>query len=130
MRAIACLSIRQPWADLIIHHGKDIENRSWPTRFRGRIFVHASKGMTMSEYADAREFAHYEATVSLPEKPLGSMMRGGIIGTVEIVDCVDRSDSPWYCGEWGFVLRDPEPLGFMACRGRLGIFPVPDEIQI
>lgn len=50
------LSIRQPWAWLIIHGGKDIENRTWPTRFRGRVAVHAGKGMTRDEYEAAMLF--------------------------------------------------------------------------
>ena len=37
------LSIRQPWAYLIAIGAKDVENRSWLTRFRGRIYIHASK---------------------------------------------------------------------------------------
>jgi hypothetical protein len=44
------LSIRQPWAWLILNAGKDIENRDWPTHFRGRFLIHASKGMTHDEY--------------------------------------------------------------------------------
>ena len=42
------LSIKQPWASLIAHGIKDIENRTWKTNFRGRIYIHASsisKGM-------------------------------------------------------------------------------------
>lgn len=37
------LSIRQPWAWLIVAGYKDIENRSWPTNFRGRVYIHASR---------------------------------------------------------------------------------------
>jgi len=37
------LSIQQPWAWAIIHGGKDVENRTWPTKFRGRFLVHASR---------------------------------------------------------------------------------------
>jgi hypothetical protein len=44
------LSIRQPWAWLILHAGKDIENRDWPTKYRGPFLIHASKGMTRDEY--------------------------------------------------------------------------------
>lgn len=47
------LSIRQPWAWLIVHGGKDIENRSWHTKFRGRFLVHAAKGMTSNEFTQA-----------------------------------------------------------------------------
>lgn len=41
------LSIRQPWAWMILHAGKDIENREWPTRFRGRVLIHASKAAAL-----------------------------------------------------------------------------------
>lgn len=47
------ISIRQPWASLIVLGIKDIENRSWPTSQRGIVLVHASKGMTRSEHEDA-----------------------------------------------------------------------------
>ena len=37
-----CLSIRQPWAWLIAHGWKNIENRTWPTGYRGRFLIHAA----------------------------------------------------------------------------------------
>ena len=37
------LSVRQPWAWAIIYAGKDVENRTWPTRYRGFVIVHASQ---------------------------------------------------------------------------------------
>jgi len=48
--ASLALSIRQPWAYLIIHAGKDVENREWPTRVRGNILIHAGKTMTRADY--------------------------------------------------------------------------------
>lgn len=131
------LSIRQPWASLILKAGKDIENRTWSTRYRGRILIHAAKGMTRDEHEDAIAFA-VEAIRSDPRnagKPkttlreLGfafkDLQRGGIIGSVEIVDCVSDSASPWFVGPQGFVLRDPQPLPFRPLKGRLGFFEVP-----
>ena len=53
--------------------------------------------------------------------------RGGIIGSVEIVDCVSVSNSRWYMGEWGFVLRDPQPLPFTPWKGQLSFFDVPES---
>lgn len=76
------LSIRQPWAWLIIH-GKDIENRDWYTRFRGRCFVHAAKGCTKDEYEDA---AYFAKKLGIEVPPLKDLERGGIVGTVEISD--------------------------------------------
>ena len=115
------LSIRQPWADLIIHHGKDIENRSWYTNFRGRILIHAAKTMTREEYHEAFKFAYFfTPNINLPV--FESLDRGGIVGSVEIVRCVEKYPSPWFMGRYGFVLRDPKPLPFHPCKGKLGFF--------
>ena len=132
------LSIRQPWASLILQAGKDIENRTWSTRYRGRILIHAAKGMTRDEHEDAIAFA-VEAIRLDPRnagKPKNTtlrelgfafedLQRGGVIGSVEIVDCVSDSASPWFVGPQGFVLRDPQPLPFQPLKGRLGFFEVP-----
>ena len=125
------ISIRQPWAWLIIHGGKDIENRDWPTKVRGRVLIHAAKGMTRDEYGTAlgtallaanRDSGH--ASIAVPA--MSSVDRGGIIGSVEIVDCVSASPSPWFFGRFGFVLRNPIALPFRPMRGMLGFFDVPE----
>lgn len=134
------LSIRQPWASLILKAGKDIENRCWPTKVRGRILIHAAKGMTRAEHEDAIDFgvhairhdprnASAGRTVTLRELgfDFDALERGGIIGSVEIVDCVTASESPWFMGEFGFVLRDPKPLPFTPWKGQLGFFDVPES---
>lgn len=46
------ITVRQPWAWAIIHAGKDIENRSWKTKTRGRVAIHAASGMTHAEYEE------------------------------------------------------------------------------
>lgn len=133
------LSIRQPWASLIIKAGKDIENRDWPTRVRGRILVHAAKGMTRGEHEDAIDFAvnairadpqNAGATKMRTLRELGfavdDLPRGGFVGTVEIVDCVNESASPWFMGRYGFMLRDPQPMDFVPWKGQLGFFNVTD----
>lgn len=116
------LSIRQPWAWLIIHAGKDVENRTWCSNYRGRFLVHAAKGMTQREYQDAKQFAELNGVHNLPE--FDELPRGGIVGSVELTDCLSHSDSTWYTGDTALVLRDPQPLAFMPCPGRLGFFEV------
>ena len=133
------ISIRQPWASLILKAKKDIENRSWPTNLRGRVLIHAAKGMTIQEHEDAIWFAigaikahavGAESTTKVTLRDLGfayeELPRGGIIGSVEIVDCVTESSSPWFMGPCGFVLRNPQPLPFRPWRGQLGFFEVPE----
>jgi hypothetical protein len=113
------LSIRQPWAWAILHCGKDIENRSWPTKVRGRVLIHASKGMTMKEYVNFGCKA-LRRGIDIPR--FDDFERGGIIGEAELVDCVTQSHSPWFSGPYGFVLRDVQQLPFRPCNGLLGFW--------
>lgn len=126
---IPALSIRQPWAWLILNAGKDIENRDWHTNFRGRVLIHASKSCTKAEYADAVDFLEVRKLdhLGIAFPSIDQLQRGGIVGSVEIVDCVEASESPWYMGNFGFVLRNPKPLPFIPWKGRLGFFNVPES---
>ncbi|WP_341743128.1 ASCH domain-containing protein [Azonexus hydrophilus] len=123
------ISIRQPWAWLILNAGKDIENRDWPTHFRGRVLIHASKTCTKAEYEDAMDFMTDRQIlqgIGMNIPSIKGMDRGGIVGSVEIVDCVTKSDSPWFMGQYGFVLRNLKPMPFIPWKGRLGFFNVPE----
>jgi hypothetical protein len=124
------LSVRQPWAWMIIHADKDVENRDWPTKVRGRILIHAEKTMTKKEWDHAWWFS-YDTNAPLKgaeaELTYENIQLGGIIGSVEIYACVTHSPSHWFMGKYGFLLRDPRPLPFTPWRGMLGFFDVPVE---
>jgi hypothetical protein len=118
------LSVRQPWAWAIVHAGKDVENRSWQAvnhglAVRGRIAIHAAKGMTKYEYDDAREFM---AKIGVECPPAKDLMRGGIIGAATVVDVVSDSASNWFFGPRGLVLADAKPCDFIPSVGALGYF--------
>lgn len=129
------LSIRQPWAWLVAHGHKDIENRTWQTKFRGRVLIHASKGMTRAEYAEANEFVF--SSEGIPPKlflelpDFNELQRGGIVGIATIIDCVPpaRGKSPWHIdGAFGFQITAARALPFLECKGALGFFNVPHEV--
>lgn len=135
---ILALSVRQPWPWCMSVPGdaaKDIENRSWRTNQRGVVLIHASSGMTREEYefclAYCREVALIRPFPSMLAMPaFEDLQRGGIVGAVEITDCVSKSDSPWFMGPWGFVLRNYHPLPLIPCRGMPGFFrPTLTEAQ-
>ncbi|WP_245491574.1 hypothetical protein [Mesorhizobium sp. M7A.F.Ca.ET.027.02.1.1] len=94
-----------------------------------------AKGMTRDEYEDCLATIH-EISLTHPFKP-GLMLpafeelpRGGIVGTVDIVDCVAESASPWFFGRYGFVLRNVEPLDeFIPVKGALGFFRWRDNLN-
>lgn len=122
------LSIRQPWAWLIVSGFKNIENRDWPTGYRGRFLVHASKTMTRSDWFACTLFLNGfswgpSVIAQLPEPD--HLQFGGIIGEATLLDCVRSHSSDWFCGEYGFVLADARPLPFTPGRGRLGFFTCP-----
>lgn len=110
---IPALSIRQPWPWLILHAGKNIENRPWSTRFRGRFYIHAAKKIDMAAYEIFRQ-------CGLPA--IDKFSTGGIVGSIELVDCITQSDSDWFLGPYGFVLARPKPIKFRPCKGQLGFF--------
>lgn len=115
------LSIRQPWAWLIVNGYKPVENRNWPTSYRGPVLIHASKTRDLEGYGQALEICELLA-ITLP--PLDDLPMGGFVGEATLHDCVTESDSPWFVGEHGFLLRDARPLTFVPFRGRLGFFNV------
>lgn len=69
------LTIKEPWATLIIDGYKKYEFRSWKTNYRGKILIHA--GMTL-ERNNAEKFKDYHLDYS----------KGAIIGEAEITDCI------------------------------------------
>lgn len=122
------LTIRQPWPWLILHGGKCIENRTWPTRYRGPLAIHAAASMTRAEWYAALMFIR-ERGIKPPievgyEIPMRDELElGAIIGTVEVVDCVTASPSPWFTGPYGLVLRNPVALTRpIPAKGKLGLW--------
>ena len=123
LNPMRALSIRQPWAWMILHAGKTLENRPRRTHIRETILIHASKGMTTREYLDAMTFWEnigIPAGARVPQ--FWEFELGGIVGQVDIVDCVQESNSPWFTGPFGYVLTNPKVLPFRPCRGQLGFF--------
>lgn len=129
------LSIRQPWAGLIVAGYKDIENRNWPTSYRGSILIHAGKlpdndctdGVGYyCEFIDWLEEIGMGHVAHLLGGEINCSRRGGIVGIAEITDCVTESDSPWFTGKYGFVLRNARPLPFTPWKGQQSIFEIPD----
>src|ERR1700712_1986361 len=103
-----CLSLRQPWAWLVVNGFKDIENRSWKTKHRGPLLIHASQ-RPIPNLAEVREEVRRRFRIEIPEE----LQFGGIVGQVNVVDCVTESASPWFLGQVGLVCEDARALPFV-----------------
>jgi hypothetical protein len=115
------LTIRQPWAWAVIHGGKDVENRSWPTKHRGPLLIHAGRAFEFDEYETVKRLA------AQPPPPAREFTHGAIIGVVELVDCLQGSHSEWAVnGQWHWCLRNPQPFDqAVPCPGKLGLWRPP-----
>ena len=115
------LTLRPQWAWFVVNDYKDIENRSWRTPVRGRVWIHASSSrVTRAEYAEFVAICRKRRIKKFPKRE--GFQIGGIVGSVEIVDCVDRSRSFWFGGEYGFVLKNARKTRFKPMKGKLGFF--------
>jgi hypothetical protein len=129
------LSLTQPWAWIVLHGGKRIENRTWDTRLRGPFLIHASKGMTLEQYhsalATCRELGAPSIAARVP--PPDALERGGIVGVANLSHvhspCSPADEPRWKCphawhmaGQYGFALYDVKPLPFLPCKGALGFW--------
>lgn len=120
------LSIRQPWANLIVSGKKSIEVRKWENPYRGKLFIHAGKQI------DKRAASHF---VNISITPVFS-----IIGSVILADIIVLDSNNWeqlkpfhrnwwdYQGEalYGWVFKNPTQLAKPnRWAGKLGLFEIP-----
>lgn len=135
MSASHALSVKQPWATLLVHGYKTIEVRRWPTARRGRILIHAAR------VPDPRPEGW---DLVPPELAEAARLSGGIVGTGDLTDCVEyrgpdafsadqchhRNPTAWFQEPllYGFRFRNLTPLPFRPCSGWMRFFPV-DEVE-
>jgi len=127
------LSIKQPWAALVVHGLKTVEVRRWPTARRRRFLIHAAR--IPDERAEAWKHVR-------PEVRETAKLLGGIIGAVRLSDCVayrsldefmkdaaaHLNEAEWYEEPllYGFSFTNAEVLPFRTYPGWMRFFPVKD----
>lgn len=119
------LTIKQPWVHAILHDGKDVENRSWRSDFRGWLAIHAA--------ATPRRTAEYPRGVRMPE--LAELDYSAIVAIARVADIRESVRSKWFDrparGEinYGWVLSDVRKLKRpIPCKGALGLWNVPKSV--
>ena len=120
------ITIKQPWATLIVEGYKRFEFRSWKTNYRGDILIHAGKGIDKEAMERLKKY--------LPDEiPIGK-----IIGTATLTDCVPMSKefadmlskenndiytTHSFSRNYGFKLENVEKLdNLIEIRGQLGLW--------
>lgn len=137
------LTLTQPWATLVAIGAKRIETRSWPTRYRGPVAIHAAKGLSSIgghsglinlclEQPFARVLAMAGKGLLVPghDLPLGE-----VLATAQLIDCIptyrvaanvsdqEEAFGDFSPGRWAWMLADirqlPTPV---PARGSLGLW--------
>lgn len=125
---LRALTIRQPWATWITLGAKTVENRTWPTRHRGPLAIHA--GAAFEEDAWRTSVVRALPRGTLPG--LTSLPKSAILAVVELAGCHEYKPgccgTPWAekgAGTWHWVLADVRALSEpVECTGRLGLWRV------
>lgn len=110
-RTLTVLTVRSPWCHLIMSGEKDVECRTWRTHYRGTLAIHAAARV---DREGARRFPEIDGPT------------GVILGTVELLDVIEDSSSPWAIDrQFHWVLGNPRPLPtLIPMKGRLGLWTV------
>jgi hypothetical protein len=124
---IPALSLSQPWADHVVYLDKLIENRSWWTKHRGPMLLHAAKSIDDGA----------------PDSPTTPNLRGYLTGICRVIDCLplakaearypDQVAKQFVFGPWCWVLEDRRPLPIaVPVRGMPSLFlpVIKDEAQL
>jgi len=119
------LSIRQPWAELIVRGIKDVENRSWSTEHRGPLAIHAARTFyfNLDDKAEREEWENLRDDYGLDKDKL---VYGALVGTVEVVEVTKQVKSKWHVqGSWGWYVMDAKRLAKpVPKRGMPGLYEV------
>jgi predicted transcriptional regulator len=121
------LSLKQPWAELILQGKKKIEIRKWNTKFRGEFLIHASGNIDKEAM---KKFCFKEN--ELPTKAIVGKARLTEVKRYKNKEEFEKDKSLHLAGiEWGsygFVLENPERFKEpIKTRGSLGFWNFESE---
>ncbi len=123
------ISVRQPWAELIVSGKKKIEIRSWKTNYRGYLLIHASKVVDK----EALKFFKMENKL---------LAKGAIVGIAYLRDIKLYRNFEDFLNDkelhlsirykrsfpvFGFVLEHVKRIMPIKYRGRLGLFEIKER---
>ena len=127
------LSVKQPWAALLVSGRKTVEVRTWGVSRRGKVLIHAAK------IDDPRPEGW--AAIDAPELKSLAELKGGILGVAEFVECIRYDTAEVFAADgdrhlnapswfrpprlYGFAFANARPVRFERWAGNTFFFAVP-----
>lgn len=151
------ITVRQPWATLIAHGVKDVENRDWsphPALLGQYIAIHAGKSVDAQAWSEAASLAESQGLLDSDPllrsfvffgghdvakgkhkagRALSQLMRsqtyGAIIALAKVAGCQSKEDckSPWFMGPFAWNLESVVPIDPVPCSGSQGLWRPRDK---
>jgi hypothetical protein len=118
------LTVRQPWAALIVAGIKPVENRTWSTEYRGPVLIHAGLKWDDRDVSDIV----CERGGALRDIYPDDMRTGAVIGIADLVDVVEHHRSKYFIGPYAFVFENARRFPFVLTGGSLGLRDAPDHV--
>lgn len=128
---IKVLTVKQPWAHLIVDNIKDVENRTWQTKYRGELYIHTSKNsfdFWALDYIKNIDNLLYQYVVDyfgVRNNKITKHMEqfGSIIGKTNIINILDNSYSVWAMEDsFHWMLKNSSRINPIPCKGKLNIW--------
>ena len=133
---VKCLSVKNPLSYFICAGIKDVENRTWKTKYRGPLYIHSSalhsnvlliddfpqglqKEVKAVEYVDDKAIVQDSPNVDIVNKIVDLIIMSNqyeapfykakaVIGRVDLIDIVQDSPSPWALkNQYHWILKNP-----------------------
>lgn len=140
------LTVREPWGFALIEGGKNVENRTWTTAYRGPLAIHTAARIDDAYIRDAMTGPYWDpgllAEFEQSGRPI-TLQAGTFLGVVTLTDvhhatdCAHQVDGRTeYCsgwampGQWHWQVTDPGKLGHpLPAKGRLQLWdPTAEDV--
>ena len=123
------LTIKEPFATLIMNKIKHIETRSWKTNYRGQIYIQASISKIKKEIYERKELVKLFENLD--------MHYGNIICKAYLKDCICMDEDfikninhqEYICGRYAWILDNIEIISPIKVKGKLGIWNYEGDIK-
>lgn len=124
------LTVKQPWATLIVLEFKRVENRTWRTEHRGPLLIHSSRQV------DPGNYANEALRRCLPDTRMRNLPLGQIIGVADLHGVIEKGelfntpdDDWWFTGPIGWLLRNAKQFERgVPASGHLGLWDCPPDL--
>jgi hypothetical protein len=122
---LKCLSVSQPFADLIISGKKTIELRNWNTNFRGEFLIHSPLKIRTDDVKRLKINKKFVTGAIIGKAQLYDVKKYNTVKEIKLDQKFHFASKKFQNKTFGFILKDAKPFRIpIPLKGQLGFFEV------